>query len=54
MTDKGKLELQVTVQTNNNDLVSAGSRPPPNTSRSHDPSYKRASVLCVEVDDDRG
>ena len=52
VTDKGKIELQVTVQHSTSDLVITGSLPPPNTGRSH--GHMMGSILCVEVDDDRG
>ena len=54
MADKGKIELQVTVQSSTSELEATGSQPPPNTGRSRDPSYRMGSILCVEVDDDRG
>ena len=53
VTDRGKIELQVTVQTSSStDLVSVGSQPPPNTGRSR--GRRVGSILCVEVDDDKG
>ena len=52
MTDKGRIVLQVTVQPSTSDLVITGSQPPPNTGRSH--GHRMGSILCVEVDDDRG
>ena len=59
MADKGKLELQVSLEIAN-DLVDTG--PPPNTRShdpgykmgSHDPGYRMGSVLTVEVDSDDG
>ena len=50
--DKGRIVLQVTVQSSTSDTVTAGSHPPPNTGRSH--GHRMGSILCVEVDDDRG
>ena len=52
VTDKGRIELQVAVQASSSDLVPTGSQPPPNTGRSH--GHRMGSILCVEVDDDRG
>ena len=52
VTDMGRIELQVTMQPSTSDLVATGSQPPPNTGRSHE--HRIGSILCVEVDDDRG
>jgi len=59
MADKGKLELQVSLEIGHDPLDMV---PPPNT-RSHDashkmgscdPSYRMGSVITVEVDADNG
>lgn len=54
VADKGRIELQASIQATSSDLIATGSQPPPNTGRSHDPSHRMGSILCVEVDDDRG
>lgn len=55
MADKRKIELQVTIATTSDEILTTGNQPPPNTAgRSHDLGYGMGSVLCVEVKDDKG